>query len=386
MVDYVPSEKGQPIRNPSTANLAINSRDRARVIPSVTVSVTNIESDGTTITVTANNYFTVGQAVTLSNLTGTAISLNGTYVIASVTGGPNPFTVFTITSTRPIVASVAQTAQATSIIAAFSPQPYLASSSNFTISNKNNILTGFFTRIAVNEIVMSWNRPNIISGINNEFIIRIGSTNTSVVLSTGFYTIKEALDVIVVELNTALGASTFSIQSSLNLASLEKAAGQFAILLTPLSSQLGFVFSTSAGNVWNFGTSFAATAPFLLNDSYIDFCSNTLTYCQDLKDGSTALVSRDILYRWNFGWDDEPTYDAYGYPILQGYRAFNQRRSIQFPKQIKWDNIQPIGQINFQLFASDGNELYQPNPSISDPTIAYWGDVEYSFNLLVSEV
>lgn len=387
-MEFSPSEKGTPIRNPSTANLAINSRDRAKIIPQVTATITNAAATTTTITITANNNFSVGNPVYFSGLTGAGAALNGLngLTVATVTGS-YPYTGFTVTGTGfPTVTSGNYGGIATSIVTLYNPQPYQQSSSDFTISNKNNILTGFFTRMAVNEVVLQWNKPNIVSAVNNEFIVRIGTTNTSVLLNTGYFTVKDALDAIVVALNASLGAATFSITTTteLGVATLTKATGSFTILLNNLSAQLGFPVSSQG--VWNFGTSFTAYSPFLMNETYIDIVSTQLTYCQDLKDSSTATSTRDIVYRWNFGWEGEPTYDGYGYPVLQGYKAFNARRSIPFPKQIKWDNIQPIGQLQLQLYTDDGTILPQPVPSINNPTILYLGQVEYSLNLLVSEV
>jgi hypothetical protein len=159
------------------------------------------------------------------------------------------------------------------------------SSTNFVINKSQNILTGFFTRLAVSEIVLDWSVPNIRSGINNEFSILIGSTQTDVLLDTGFYTVKQCIDAISTALNTALGASTFSIVANARGASLVKATTNFQILDTPLSIQLNCQIN-------EVGTSFAFFSPFLLNDKYIDFVSNTLTYCQDLKDSSTASTKR----------------------------------------------------------------------------------------------
>jgi hypothetical protein len=273
-------------------------------------------------------------------------------------------------------------------------QPFNSSSTDFTIALKQNIMTGFFTRLAVNEVCLNWSRPNIIAGVNNEFIIRISTTNTSVLLDGGYYTVAEALDAIVIGLNTALGAATFSITQpnavpGSGVASLTKAAGSFCILNTPLAYQLGFQLSSSTTSppVFNFGTSFPAWSATLLNTPYIDFVCNNLTYCQNVKDSTTSQNSQDILYRWNFAWDDRDSgYDTYGYPILQGYKAFCARRAIPFPKQILWDNIQPIGQLSFQIYGADGLILYQPVPILNDASTLSYGEIEFSINLLVSEV
>lgn len=259
------------------------------------------------------------------------------------------------------------------------------SSTNFYISKQTNILSGFFTRIALNEIVLDWSIPNVISGINNEFIVRIGSTNTSVLLETGFYTVKECVDALVVLLNTSLGPATFSITTNKRGAVLTKASGTFSIISTNLSVQLNCLVS-NLGGPYTTGTAFTFFSPLLLNYKYIDFTSPQLTYNQNLKDSSTGLVDNTILYRWVFGWEGETLYDAYNYPIVQGYRAFLARRSIAFPKQIKWDNIQPIGQIQIMVVDEDGQVIPVPAKDSTVLSNLTFGEMEFNMNLLVSEV
>jgi hypothetical protein len=253
-----------------------------------------------------------------------------------------------------------------------------SSSTNFVINKSQNILTGFFTRLAVSEIVLDWSVPNIRSGINNEFSIVIGGNPVSVLIDTGFYTVADCIIAIRNALNTSVGAGTFSIVANARGASLVKATTNFQILETTLSIQLNCLIN-------EVGTSFAFFSPLLLNDKYIDFVSNSLTYCQDLKDSSTSSTNTDVLYRWAFGWDGETNYDTYNYPILQGYRAFCARRALPYPKQIKWDNNLPIGQIEFQIYDSEGNIL--PVPAKDPESLANLsaGELEFNLCLLVSE-
>jgi hypothetical protein len=46
----------------------------------------------------------------------------------------------------------------------------------------------------------------------------------------------------------------------------------------------------------------------------------------------------------------------------------------------------PIGQLTLQLYGDDGNLLSQPVPDLTSGTSLAQGQVEYSLNLLVSEV
>jgi hypothetical protein len=56
-------------------------------------------------------------------------------------------------------------------------------------------------------------------------------------------------------------------------------------------------------------------------------------------------------------WDVEPQYDAYGFPILMGYKKFVVRRLFNPPKQIRWTNNQPLGNIAFQVYDDTGSLL-----------------------------
>ena len=243
-------------------------------------------------------------------------------------------------------------------------------SANFLINQKQNILTGFFTRLAVNEIVLDYGIPNIRAvDTNNTISVLVGASPYNITLNDGFYTAKEALDRIVALLNTAVGSATFSITTDADGDASLTNTSNYTIVETTLSQQLNFTGGATAS------TSKLVESPVILATKYIDIVCDNLTYCQDLKDTSTNSNARDVLYRWYLAWDSECSYDAYGFPILQGYRQFIQRRYLSFPKQIKWDNNQPIGQLSFQLYYSDG--------SLYDTTN---GELEFNMSLLVSEV
>jgi hypothetical protein len=246
--------------------------------------------------------------------------------------------------------------------------------SDFLINKPANILTGFFTRLAVNEVVMDWSIPNVLASQgNNTFIVVITGTSAGTYTATlpdGSYTIKQALDAIVAQFNTAIGTTRFSIVvSGDGGVFLTIASGTYSITTSTLSEQLDLSLPGTLQ------TNKQVLDPTLLNTKYVDIVSQNLTYNQDLKDSSTANIVRDVVYRFYLAWDNEPSYDAYGFPILQGYRPFIQRRAIAFPKQIKWSNQQPIGQLAFQVYDDEGNLL---NIDV--------GSLEFNLSLLVSEV
>ena len=233
--------------------------------------------------------------------------------------------------------------------------------SNFTITRPNSILNGFFNRIGTTEVVLEWNTPNIGTFYGDTITITVvgdvGSPHT-LTIPEGFYTVSQAFAVLVEELNAlAIAGQTWTFtQTTPGVYSLASGDSDFAIANTPLAVKMDLYHpeydALPARPVYS---------PDLRPYRYLDFISRTLTYNQDLKDASTALNVRDVLCRWYFTWDTPPTLDADDFPIYMGYTQFAVRRTFSPPKQIRWDNIQPVGQLSFEIYDDTGNLL---NPTI----------------------
>jgi hypothetical protein len=262
--------------------------------------------------------------------------------------------------------------------------------SDFTISKNQNILTGFFTRLAMTEITLAWALPNISDALDNNIfeILYDGTESYTVVLPDGNYTVKQALDTIVALLNVEVPTAPFSLVFNALVNGYELTSTDNFYITNQETNSLAFALGFFLGPGTNDTVQLvgAVTPPNIVFYRFVDFISNSLTYCQNLKDSSTTTVDKDILYRWNFADDQPQGVDAYGYPIYQGYLPFRLRRYLAFPKQIKWDNIQPIGQIDFQTRVAvqvgmeDGGIIYAPPSSITDSKLSF------NLTLLVSEV
>jgi hypothetical protein len=267
------------------------------------------------------------------------------------------------------------------------------SSSDFVINKSQSLFNGFFHRIAVNEVVMDWGIPNVAQYWGNNFITvsvddgGVTGVDYTVVLDDGFYSALEAMERIVILLNNAPGqTATFAVGAS---------AGQVGIGATQpflvVWEQSALQLSVPAGSAPNYDPAYAlarsifsssqlytltlpvltanplfsntkpVVSPLILGTRYVDFVSPQLTYNQDLKDSTTALINRDAIYRWYFAWDGNAGVESltgppplFPYFVLQGYKPFNQRRILPFPKQIKWNPSQPIGQVSFQVYDDRG--------------------------------
>ena len=241
---------------------------------------------------------------------------------------------------------------------------------DFVISKTNSLLNGYFTRIGVTEVVLEWFQPNITDYFgNNSFSVSEDISGAmplsyNVTLTPAFYTVAS----LVTEMASAMTAEsaisghtlTYTVVGGSGLAGIQVSGGSVPTFefssgadLAWIPQQLGFTLDVLAethligedpinvlGNGWT---------PDLRLYRYIDITSPSLTYNQSLKDASTADTLDNILARWYFAYDNPPALDTLGYPILQGYTPFVQRRIFSPPKQIKWEPNMPIGQIKLQV-------------------------------------
>jgi hypothetical protein len=288
---------------------------------------------------------------------------------------------------------------------------------NFTVSKVNSLFNGFFTRAAVAEVDLWWNVFNISPNPNNAdfngnqagtyygtdtFTVTTGGVTKDFVMPSGFYTVEQCLDTMVLLLNQpspdGFGAGFFEVGDAEDItptlvgncktiatlggqdfyfSSKTIVQGGVTLPVRGLADMLSFpTFPTTPASTSTYPF-YYCSHPNLQAYPYIDFTSQQLTAVQDLKDTSTSQYNPDTLFRWVFADDNNNvSYDGYGYPILQGYRPFKIRRAVAFPKQIRLDPLLPIGQINFTLIDNTGNQITLGQPE----------GLEYNMLLLISEV
>jgi hypothetical protein len=265
------------------------------------------------------------------------------------------------------------------------------SSTNFSISKAQNVLSGFFTRFGIVEVVLDYFIPNISPLYStNKLSISSGGNTHEITLPTGNYTVAAVMEQIITQFNTG-GAGQTPLFPNVNFSFAGGLPGNvnfnafavptppvpvpFTINDTPLARMLNLQRGLSKAT-------YPVISPYLIPTqlTYIDFVCSNITYQQGLKDATTSNATRDVLYRWNFGWSEVYILDPDGYPINQGYLPFLQRRYLNYPKQCKWDTQQPLGQLSFQLYDRNGNIINIPASSSTGQ-----GGLEWSMALLVSE-
>ena len=227
-----------------------------------------------------------------------------------------------------------------------------------------SLYNGQFNRLSLTEMDMWWGVENISGPLwgNNELVISAsvggGAYNYyDLIIPAGFYNVSQMLQQIVFELNTAIGTSEFYIIPPGGYVNGSSLVGSGQCLLA----------MKSAGSVFNvqpysplaqalslpttlYSQFLAVTRPNLMPIDYVDFVCRQLTDNMSLRDGSTSATGQGtpVLSRWYFAPDSDQ-YDQYGFKILQGYTPFSARRPFAYPKQMRWDPKQPIGQLSFEV-------------------------------------
>lgn len=237
----------------------------------------------------------------------------------------------------------------------------------FTITQRQSILNGYFTRIATSEVVLEWKTPNIngFQDLSNNWVdVDIsGVAPFRVNLPTNFYTVEGVMKQLVGQLNDLSGST-----------------GGITWTLAAAPGENGFLLNANplATTYWRFAGTLAnqlslATPGYLHNQiaavysaqidlrpcRFLDFVSSQLTYQQELKDATTSITnSFDVLCRWYFAYDNPVGFDDFGFPILMGYQPFILRRLFSPPKNIRWNPNQPIGSLSFQVYDNNGKIQY----------------------------
>lgn len=276
---------------------------------------------------------------------------------------------------------------------------------NCTLSSSQNLLSGYFTRIGVTELDFTWCIPTITSDRNDSIIIAyqpggVGAiTNYTITIPAGWYTPTT----LAAAMQTAVRTATGNVGFTLAYASPADPSYNYVFLAASNNTDL-FEFQRFVGTSdpdgnritlfemmnWNPATTNDGTltasvlsgVPTMLNTPFVDFVCSYLTQNQGLRDGDTGEITRSIITRL-YLFPDGYTGD----PALIGSQPFRIVKQFSNPKQIKWSANQPIGNLTFQVFDSQGYPLgTRTGVALNGDAIFDANKVGWNMSLLVSEV
>jgi hypothetical protein len=283
----------------------------------------------------------------------------------------------------------------------------LSSPYDFSIGQNQNLMNGFFTRLAVTEVQFRWTLPTLTSR-NNKIYITSGGTDTLITLPEGWYdtsagassagNLAYALQVAVVAASIS-GLSGFTCTTPASASSTTVTTQPYNCFIAKSNSATTFYFKrytdlTKPNAIglfemmsWTTNQVLATTQTgspdaSLLSTPFVDVVCDNLTYNQSLKDADTG-ISRDVLCRIYL------TPDAFtGNVANLGSAPILIHRCFPFPKQVRWSADQPIGNLRIQVYDSEGYLLTTGDGLTGTSQTAYYdADMgDWNMNLLVSEV
>ena len=298
-------------------------------------AVTAISGSGSAVTFTMADTtgYTAAQIITIG---GSSTGWNGTYTITSVT------------STTIVCASTLTNPTSTATIAV---------RVQITVNPGWYDNAGTTANISLAPTLQAAINAAIGGSTYNTYVITYNQTGTSSTLPMNCYIAT-----------SGAGADKFWFQrypdpSEPNRVSL------FEMMAWP-ASQVAAIQQTGSPNA------------SLLSTPFVDITCDQLTYNQSLKDADTG-ISRNLLCRIFL------TPDAFtGNVAGLGSAPILVHRCFPFPKQIKWNGNQPIGNMRFQVWDSQGYILGTKD-SITQSSASQYADADmgdFTMDFLVSEV
>jgi hypothetical protein len=269
---------------------------------------------------------------------------------------------------------------------------------DFSITRKQSLLNGFFKRIAVTEVVFPYSIPNVNKQTNVILISYDEGAEQTITLTEGFYSPPALAALLQAGIIAATANAGITVTyNSTGQFVIDATAGHTLQLFDPVSNDVNAftIFDLLGGtDAW-----LATPARIQVGRStrarftdFVDIVSPQLTYNQNLKDGSTDPIVRDVLCRVYIEDETSPVIPVYqtaapAGPVMSassvaipGTYPFTIYRKFSMPKQIMWDNSQPIGNLTFQVYDSRGTLLSANSTVMPDYKCPDW-----RMTLLVSE-
>jgi hypothetical protein len=310
--------------------------------------------------------------------------------------------------------------------------------SQIYINNQRPIMFGYMTRLALTEMNIQWDTPNV-NSLNNTLTLKLysatydvsGNVVTTTVLGyerytldPGFYTQGELASFLQTQINAGTivtaNSMTFTVEygvASKNFAIKQTAVdpsgnpvglftlvpGDAPLSLTGLPAKqydLLYLMGLESSSILKnsaYKEIYGAYAPMIYTP-YIDVVSNLLTKNQNVSDGSTSKIyTGSKLARVYFSNEminnsDNDILDPSGNDIFQnntiGITPFRFRREFITPKQIQWNNTENVDVVDIQVLDYKGNPVtieetfVAPQPTI----IELQNNTAFQFTIQITEV
>ena len=236
---------------------------------------------------------------------------------------------------------------------------------SFQITRNQALLNGFFRRIAMTEIVFPYYIPNINPKTKSIKVIYDGGAAATLTLTEGFYTptaLATALQSALIS-GGFTGAGTTIVYVNGRF-TIDVGAGHDLILYPVNTNEFGLfdLLGGTADWINPGGQTLTGKVTRCRYTEFVDIVCSQLTYNQDLKDTSTTnTFSRDILARIYLECENEQPIpvNIAGTPTnvqdtIPGTYPFTIYRKFPHPKQIQWNNEQPIGNLLFEVYDDRG--------------------------------
>lgn len=351
---------------------ARNNRMYIYVAPNNNFAVTQVQCTGATtvFTLASTTGWTTSQTLVAGGFTTVSdVAINGVYTISSVTGttlicnNPNTLPVFTITAYTGNV-------YARGLIT-IPDGWYDINNQDITTSSRGGNLA-YQLQEAVKGIAS-------ISSLVNAFVVTYnlnfqGTNNTQTASPPPYLQVN------------AVGQPYNTFFAS-NLASTVACQFFFGRFSEPTRPNAVGLFEMMAWNTSQQQRTFQYSSPnvSLLSTPFVDIVADQLTANQNLKDGDSGDFSRNTLCRVFL------TPDGFtGNVANLGSNPILIHRAFPFPKQIRWSPNQPIGNLRFQVYDSQGYILTTfegLTGTMENPPNFYDSDMgDWTMTLLVSEV
>lgn len=263
----------------------------------------------------------------------------------------------------------------------------LPSINNLLINTRQTLLQGYFTRIALTELNIPWNIPNV-NDTNKTFtlIVSDGDANSeeiTITITEGFYNGQELANA----LTEGISGEIFNLGGAFpdvnNIAvSYLSELCQFKIVNDIVNAEPFLIVPVNGGqrddltNMMGYGAIPSSVSPkfewysgyaSLQYTPFIDIVSQQLTKKQKVNDASTAFnTGRRLLHRLYLtpnGYTQLPTLfeNELGPTSLEmpGTKPFIIHEQFVNPKQIAWDAEEFLNILDLTLNDYKGNLLYE---------------------------